>query len=307
MLRPHFSLYSKKPRKILTEILHRPGSAPLSIALISLPIEPPREETLSDSVSGSLFARLSAQSHRWQSMELTAHDMIWEDFVEISPSRLQALRSLRATVQSGSFLFQIIGVCTSVVDLMICVTDGESRADLPPIPVRMPFLQHLDIRSFQSNVLEAITAPCLQSLRLQTSGSQNSMPSFRSDFVDFVQRSRCSNSLTALDLSGSSCDYRELVAMLSHTSSGDASVPLLLPNLHTLSFDWDGPDVLCAEDLNLILDMVESRVAGRLRNVGIRVGYVFSAEMEKLEGRLSYLKSLLGVTIDFDEIPSRED
>ncbi|KAK0472667.1 hypothetical protein IW261DRAFT_737006 [Armillaria novae-zelandiae] len=162
-----FSPDSNIPSKILTEILSRSGSAPLSITL-SLPVEMPREEILADAVSRSLFVLLSEQSHRWQWMELTVPTMIWEDFVQISPSRLETLRRLHATVQGGPFLFQIIGVCTSVVDLKISVTHWKSHTALPPIPIMMPFLQYLDIGSSQCDVLKAITAPSLKSLRLQT-------------------------------------------------------------------------------------------------------------------------------------------
>ncbi|KAK0432195.1 hypothetical protein EV421DRAFT_2040832 [Armillaria borealis] len=300
-----FSSNSNIPSEILTEILHRSGNTPLSIALL-FPIEVAREEVLSDSVSKSLFAQLSAQSHRWQSMELTAPAMIWEDFVQISPSRIEALRSLHATVSSGSFLFQIVGVCSCVVDLTIYVlnaaSNGMDHPALPPIPVRMPFLQHLHIRSRRVDVLEAITAPCLQSLTLKVLVYGPDRPSFRSGFVDFIQRSHCSNSLTVLDLS-CTCDYGDLVAMLSHTSSRYTSIPSLLPNLHTLLFE--APGVLQAADVNLILDMVESRIAGRLRNV--RIGDVFSTDMEKLKGRLSSLNSLPNVAIEFEEIYNLDD
>ncbi|KAK0471318.1 hypothetical protein IW261DRAFT_1425297 [Armillaria novae-zelandiae] len=103
--------------------------------------------------------------------------------------------------------------------------------------------------------------------------------------------------------SGSSRDCRELITIHSHASSGDASVPLLLPNLHKLSFN--DPNLLCAADVNLILDMVEFWNSGRLRNVCI--GYVFGADIEELEGRLSHLNSLPGVAIELAEFSSRED
>ncbi|KAK0475649.1 hypothetical protein EDD18DRAFT_1217618 [Armillaria luteobubalina] len=259
--RPPFSHGSNTASKILTEILHRSGSAPLSITL-SLPLEIPRKEIFSDSVSSSLFALLSAQRYRWQSMELTAPQPIWRDFAQTSPSRLQALRSLRATVQNENFISPIISVCASVVDLTICAFYGDHTA-LPHIPTRMPFLQHLNIRSTHGYVLDAITAPCLQSLvlRLRTWGFLNSMsPMFRSRFIDFAQRSRCSNSLTALHFFGSNLNCRELVIILSSTSSDDASVPLLLPNLHALSFD--SPDTLWVADVDFIFDMVEFRFLG---------------------------------------------
>ncbi|KAK0471320.1 hypothetical protein IW261DRAFT_1572189 [Armillaria novae-zelandiae] len=295
-----FSPDSNIPSKILTEILSRSGSAPLSITL-SLPVEMPREEILADAVSRSLFVLLSEQSHRWQWMELTVPTMIWEDFVQISPSRLETLRRLHATVQGGPFLFQIIGVCTSVVDLKISVTHWKSHTALPPIPIMMPFLQYLDIGSSQCDVLKAITAPSLKSLRLQTRGYQSGMPSFCSGFVDFIQRSSCSNSVVALDLSGGTCSCREVIEILSRTPSGDTSSPSLLPNLGTLLFD--GMLALGRADLDLFLDMVEFRIAGRLRNV--RIGHVFGADIENLKGRLSYLNSLPGVAIEFDEVPDR--
>ncbi|SJK96887.1 uncharacterized protein ARMOST_00135 [Armillaria ostoyae] len=285
--------------EILTEILHRSGDAPLHISL-SFPIKVGREKILSDSASRSLFALLSAQSHRWQWMDLKAPAMIWEDFARIPPSRLGMLRSLRTIVPSASFLVQIVGACLSVVDLMMYSPYLNDHYTLPPVHIGMPSLRYLVISSRHINVLEAIAAPYLQSLELRGYAYQPSMLSYHSVFTEFIQRSKCSNSLTTLNLYRT-CDCRDFIAMFSRTPSTprytdwnrSKSVPSLLPNLHTLSYR--DPRTLQAADVNLILDMIESRIAGRLRNVYI--GYVNRADTQKWEGRLSSLNSLSDVHI----------
>ncbi|KAK0229389.1 hypothetical protein EDD85DRAFT_852976, partial [Armillaria nabsnona] len=305
LITDHFKLgiYSRSnsniPIEILTEILHRSGDAPLHISL-SFPIGVGREKILSDSASRSLFRLLSAQSHRWQWMNLTGPAVIWEDFAQIPPSRLEMLRSLRAIVPSASFLVQIVGVCLSVVDLMISSPYSNVHYALPPVHIGMPSLRYLDISSPYINILEAIVTPYLQSLELRGYAHQSSMRSFRSVFTEFIQRSNCSNSLTTLNLYRT-CNCRDLVAMFSRTSSGprytdlnrSKSIPSLLPNLYILSYR--DPGLLQATDVYLILDMIESRIAGQLRNVYI--GHVDREDTQKWEGRLSSLNSLPDVYI----------
>ncbi|KAK0439990.1 uncharacterized protein EV420DRAFT_1582695 [Desarmillaria tabescens] len=274
--------------------LVRSGDAPLSITL-SVHIKIAHHQRLSDSASRSLFSLLSTQSHRWQSMNLKAHTSIWEDFMQISHS---PLHSLHAIVPDDSTLLQIPRICPNVVDLTLRVPKlANYRAfTVSPAHVEMPFLQHLDIKSHHIDFLEAITATRLRSLRFENfSGHSRSC----SPLLRFIERSQCSNSLTELDLFWS-CDCRDLVAMLSrassppYTNSNQRIVPSVLPNLRTLSFL--NPEILCDTDVNLILDMVESRIVGQLRHVCL--GLVDWDVMRKLKGRLSFLNAFPDVDVE---------
>ncbi len=233
---------SKIPIEILTEILHRSGDAPLHISL-SFPINVGREKMLSDSASISLFTLLSAQSHRWQWMNLTAPAVIWKISRRYFLPASRCYEVFAQIVPSASFLVQIVGVCLSVVDLMISSPYSNKHYALPPVHIGMPSLRYLDISSPYINVLEAIAAPYLQSLGLRGYARRSTMLSFRSVFIEFIQRSNCSNSLTTLNLYRT-CDCRDLIAVFSCTSSiprytdlnRSKAVPSLLPNLHTLSY-----------------------------------------------------------------------
>ncbi len=128
------------------------------------------------------------------------------------------LRSLHAIVPSASFLVQIVGICLSVVALMIYSPYSNDHYALPPVHIGMHSLRYLDISSLHINVLEAIAAPYLQSLELRGYAPQSSVLSFRSVFTEVIQWSNCSNSSTTLNLYRT-CDCRDLITMFSHMSS----------------------------------------------------------------------------------------
>ncbi|KAK0430268.1 hypothetical protein EV421DRAFT_1859621, partial [Armillaria borealis] len=281
---------SKIRKEILTEIFRRSGSCPLTLS-ISFPIRIQDREDIPIS-DQSLCAILAAHSHRWQFVQFMGHPCFWDHFLDIPSFRLQSLRKLNARVGDMAALGQVASLCPSLVELVTFVSKGEYTLGR----IKMPALEYLSLKG-NIGALDCISAPHLESLRIISDLSHMSWTKKYSDpsgshVLEFLRHSKCSVHTMNIKWRGT---HDDLAAILSLTPSLESlechmpfnravleSISSLIPNLHTLTLSFH---LISFPDVKLILDMVESRLAGgilkcvHIRQVGKNIIKMFAERL----------------------------
>lgn len=291
--------------QVLAEILHRSGNVPLDVT-ISFPIvhTAPTAWTL-------FFSLLSTSSFRWTMLDLKAPDALWERFVgsTSAPASYPLLRDLHITLWKPSdILTRIIRACANVVTLIILsAVIGEVSA--PEDPVLLLSLMHLD--TDVPDVLKAITSPALKYLSFRGSIPEPKVSS-KTYIIPFLLRSQ-SYQLIDLDLLWSGTT-EDVVEILSHIPTLQSltiyfsfnegffvmmkSTLSFLPQLRKLRLyghgygnSWDG---------NVVLDMVEARLAGRVLQI-VDIGPLSIKRGNISQPRLYALNAVSNVSIRFTD------
>ncbi|KAK0443288.1 hypothetical protein EV421DRAFT_1805936 [Armillaria borealis] len=293
--------------QILAEILHRSGNLSLDIT-ISFPIVRHVPTTWT-----RFFSLLSTSSFRWTTLDLKAPNVLWEHFVGTTsaPASYPLLWNLRATVlESSSIITRIAGACPNVATLAFHhVVSGV--VDAPEDPILMLSLRRLE--SNCSRILKVITAPALNYLSLRRSRLVQEPEALSEAFIlSFLIRSQCSE-LTNVELLWWG-NLENAVDMLSHIPTLRSlsinfnfkesffitmkSPSSFLPQLRKLKLGGHCRDATW--DSNIVLDMVESRIAdGMLQSVDI--GPISIERGSVSQPRLDALNAVPNVCIKFSD------
>ncbi len=293
--------------EILAEILRRSGNLPLDVT-ISFPML-----HYVPTACTQFFSLLSTSSFRWTALNLTAPDALWEQFVGTisAPASYPLLRDLRVTaLESPSMITRIVSACRNVVNLAI--NHVFSRAvDAPEDPFLMSSLKRFE--SDCPDILKVITAPALNYLSLRRSSLIREPGASSGAFIiSFLIRSQCSE-LIDVDLLWWG-NFVDAVDILSHVPTLQSlsinfnfkasffimmkSTPSFLPLLQKLKLGGH-----CCEhtwDSNVVLDMVESRIAdGALQSVDI--GPITIERGSVSQPKLDALNAMPNVCIKFSD------
>lgn len=301
-------------------IISRSRVTPLSPSLHFPMSRPPRTIP---STWRTFCSLLFTESHRFQSFLLVAPTSVWEEFSRIPPTRLPLLRTLHATLETGSMLVPVTRCCPSLIGLEIGI--HPPIADITYFDgscIQMAQLRRLTLHT--PSFLDSITAPNLYSLTLiEDIASIHSPRTLFPRLSNFLDRSKCA--LTALDLFWHGT-LDELFVILSNMPTLESlschpnldmafyermKLPSsILPMLRTFSLQHRTTlsDRLFASfffhtDAFPLIDMVESRLAGGMLE-SVNVGRLMVEFLSKGEKRkLTALNTLPRVKVDIVQVP----
>ncbi|PBK92040.1 hypothetical protein ARMGADRAFT_1013765 [Armillaria gallica] len=295
---------SETRKHILSEILSRSGRYPLSLC-ISFPIRIQDREDIPIS-DQPLCTILAAHSHRWQFVQFMGPASLWDQFLNIPSFRLQSLRKLSARLGEMTVLGQIARLCPGLVELVTFASKEEYTLGR----MKMPTLEHLSLTG-DTGALDCISAPHLDSLRITGDLSWTKIRSDHSGshVFEFLRHSKCSVRTMNIKWRGT---HDDLVTILSLTPSLQflqcsiafnraflESMSSLIPNLRTLTLQFHY--IISSPHVKLILDMVESRLAGGILK-HVRIRPVGKTNIKMFAERLAALNELPDVSVRLGDI-----